>query len=73
MTAVSSSIRELRVTTPSGADYVSLGMQTNYDDPLGKEWTGSETPSIDALLPGQAVEWKIRLEIFPISSHSGSH
>lgn len=70
MTAVSDNMRELRVTSPSGSNYVSLGMQTNLDDPLGKEWGGNDGEAIGALLPGQTAEWKVRLEIFPILNHS---
>jgi galactose mutarotase-like enzyme len=69
LTAMSSTIRELHVTSPTGSRYVGLGLQTNFDDPLGKEWIGSETLPIDALLPGQTLDYKIRLEIFAISNH----
>lgn len=65
LTAASSSIRALRISAPAGADYISIGMQTNFDDPTGKEWTGEDVP-IAVLQPGQAMEWKVRLEIFPI-------
>lgn len=70
MTAASDNMRELRVTSPSSSTYVSLGMQTNLDDPLGKEWIGNDSEAIGTLLPGQTAEWKVRLEIFPISNHS---
>ncbi len=69
VSAMSTSIRAIRVVSPSGSDYVSIGMQTNYDDPTGKQWSDSETP-ITNLLPGQTIEWKVRLEIFPIMKHS---
>lgn len=72
MTAISSNIKELRVVSPGGSKYVSLGMQTNFDDPLGKEWGGTDNLSIATLQPGQVAEWKVRLEIFPISAHTGS-
>ena len=72
MTAVSSNIRELRVTSPSGSNYVAVGAQTNFDDPLGKEWGGADNVSIPTLLPGQTEEWKVRLEIFSVASHSGA-
>ena len=70
MTVLSKDIRELRVNSPSGSRYVSLGMQTNFDDPLGKEWAKQEDAAIPSLLPGQTAEWKVRLEIFGISSRS---
>jgi aldose 1-epimerase len=72
MTAVSDNIRELRVSSPSGANYVSLGTQTNFDDPLGKEWGGADNLSIPDLLPGQTAEWKVRLEIFSVANHSAA-
>ncbi len=72
MTAVSDNIRELRVSSPSGANYVSLGTQTNFDDPLGKEWGGADNAAIPALLPGQTAEWKVRLEIFSVANHSAA-
>jgi aldose 1-epimerase len=72
MTAVSKEISELRVTSPSGSPYVGVGMQTNYDDPLGKEWTGSQTPPITILLPGETTQFRIRLEIFPVANRTGA-
>jgi hypothetical protein len=70
MTAVSDNMRELRLNSPGGSNYVSLGMQTNLDDPFGKEWASGDT--IDTLMPGQTAEWKLRLEIFSISNHPAS-
>lgn len=67
MTAMSANVRELRVSSPAGAGYVGLGMQTNFDDPLGKEWGGVEGAAIMTLPPGQTVEWKVRLEIFSVA------
>lgn len=72
MTKVSGDIRELRVTSPTGSNYVSMGMQTDFDDPLGKEWGGAENVSITSLLPGQTAQWKIRLEIFAIPAHAAA-
>jgi galactose mutarotase-like enzyme len=72
LTAVSNSIRELRVTSPMDAKYVGMGMQTNFDDPLGKEWPAGGDASIPVLLPGETAEYKVRLEIFPITNHNAS-
>ena len=66
MTGVTANIREFRVSSPAGATYVGLGAQTNLDDPLGKEWNGAATPAIVTLMPGQTVEWKVRLEVFAL-------
>ena len=68
MTALSTSIRELRVLSPAGSRYVALGMQTNLDDPLGRQWTDEEGGGIAILQPGQTLEWKVRLEIFPVGN-----
>jgi hypothetical protein len=64
LTALSKSIQAMRVVSPSGANYVSLGAQTNYDDPLGREWEDKE--AITILQPGQSVEWKVKVEIFAL-------
>ena len=64
LTALSGNMRELHVVSPGGAPYVSLGLQTNYDDPFGRQWAVDE--GIMTLLPGASVTWKIRLEIFAL-------
>lgn len=66
VTATSETTREFRVTSPAGSGYVSIGTQTNLDDPLGKQWAGLEGQGIATLQPGQSAEWKVRLEIFPV-------
>ena len=66
MTAFTPSIRELHVVSPADATYVSLGMQTNLDDPFGKEWKGIQDGAIQILQPGESTEWHVRLEIFPV-------
>jgi hypothetical protein len=66
LTALSSSIQAMRVVSPSGSNYVSLGAQTNYDDPLGKEWDTGDKAAIAILQPGQSLEWKVKLEIFAV-------
>jgi aldose 1-epimerase len=65
VTGLSSSIREFRVSAPADKNYVALGTQTNYDSPLSRNWTGDE--AITTLRPGEILEWKVRLEIFPVS------
>ncbi len=66
MTAMSASVREFKVLSPAGGQYVGLGMQTNLDDPFGRQWTGEDGGGITVLQPGQAMEWRVRLEIFPV-------
>ncbi len=67
MSADSASIQALRVTSPAGQGYISLGTQTNYDDPFGREW-GTSGSGITVLLPGQSLQWKVRVEIFAITT-----
>lgn len=62
--SITPSIKALHVIAPSAGGYVSLGMQTNYEDALGKEWNGD---GLATLAPGESVEWKVRLEIFPVA------
>jgi hypothetical protein len=71
MSALSEGMGELRLTSPGGSSYVSMGMQSNLDDPFGKEWTSPDA-AIQTLAPGQTAEWKIRLEIFSVANHASS-
>lgn len=64
VTAMTPGIREMRVTSPAGANYVVIAPQLNYDDPLGREWPASEDTGMVVLQPGQTVQWKVRLELF---------
>ncbi len=70
--AESDNMRELRISSPAGSNYVSMGMQTNLDDPLGREWGAGDNAAILTLMPGQTAEWKVRLEIFSISGRGKS-
>jgi galactose mutarotase-like enzyme len=64
----SDNTREVRVMSPAGSDFVSLGMQSNLDDPFSAAW-GNGDPAISTLLPGQTAEWHVQLQIFPILKH----
>jgi hypothetical protein len=66
MMAISPSIRELRVVSPARGGYLSLGMQSNLDDPFGKEWSEVSGGGIATLQPGESMEWRVRLEIFRV-------
>lgn len=61
-------VKIMRVSSPAGQGYVSLGTQTNFDDPFGKEWNSSYGPGITLLLPGQSMQWKIRVEVFAVAA-----
>jgi aldose 1-epimerase len=69
--AIGDTIREFRVTSPVDANYVSMGTQTNFDDPLGKEWVNVDD-AIPTLAPGATTQWKAQLEIFSINSRTST-
>jgi aldose 1-epimerase len=58
----------MRVYAPTGATFVSIDPQFNYDDPFGREWANGEDTGMVVLQPGQSVQWKIRLEIFSLTA-----
>jgi aldose 1-epimerase len=68
LTVMSPNIKAMRVYAPTGAAFVSIDPQFNYDDPFGREWANGEDTGMVALQPGQSVQWKIRLEIFSLTA-----
>ena len=73
LTAMSSNIKTMRVYAPTGAAFVSIDPQFNYDDPFGREWANGEDTGMVVLQPGQSVQWKIRLEIFSLTAEPPQH
>jgi galactose mutarotase-like enzyme len=67
LTALSSTIKAIRVVAPADADFVSIDPQFNYDDPFGKEWSKDEDTGMVVLQPGQTTQWRVRLEIYSLS------
>ncbi|WP_263381665.1 aldose epimerase family protein [Granulicella arctica] len=67
ITALSPSIKAMRVYAPAGESMISIDPQTNYDDPFGREWSKDEDTGMVVLQPGESMQWKVRLELFPIS------
>jgi len=65
LTALSSTIKAMRVVAKADGDFVSIGPQFNYDDPFGREW-GKDTGMV-VLQPGQSTQWKVRLELFSLT------
>jgi aldose 1-epimerase len=47
---------------------VSISPRFNYDDPLGREWERTVDTGMAVLQPGQTAQWRIRLEIFSLST-----
>ena len=68
ITAMTSNIKAMRVYAPTGANFISIDPQFNFDDPFGREWAKDEDTGMVVLQPGEAVQWKIRLEIFSLTN-----
>jgi galactose mutarotase-like enzyme len=73
ITAETSTIKAIRVYAPLDGSYISIEPQTNYDDPFGHQWGKDEDTGMAVLQPGQSMQWKIRLEIFSLSSGDSGH
>jgi aldose 1-epimerase len=68
ITAQTSTIKAIRVYAPLDGSYISVEPRSNFDDPFGHQWAKDEDTGIVVLQPGQSMQWKIRLEIFSLSS-----
>jgi aldose 1-epimerase len=66
ITAITPTIKAMRVYAPASENFVSIEPQFNYDDPFGTEWPRQEDTGMVVLQPGQSVQWQIRLEIFSL-------
>jgi len=69
ITAMTPTIKAIRVYAPLDGSYISVEPQSNYDDPLGHQWAKDEDTGMVVLQPGESMQWKIRLEIFSLSSN----
>jgi aldose 1-epimerase len=67
LTAMTPTIKAMRVYAPASEKFVSIEPQFNYDDPFGPEWGKEEDTGMVVLKPGQSVQWRVRLEIFPLT------
>jgi galactose mutarotase-like enzyme len=56
-------ITSLRVISPPDKAWVSIGPNTNLDDPFGPEWDSPENAGMITLAPGATLRWKVRVEI----------
>jgi galactose mutarotase-like enzyme len=73
ITAMTSTIRAIRVYAPLDGSFLSIEPQFNYDDPFGREWAKEEDTGMVVLQPGESTQWRIRLEIFSLSSGQTDH
>jgi aldose 1-epimerase len=73
VTAMTSAIKAIRVYAPLDGSFISIEPQFNYDDPFGRQWAKGEDTGMVVLEPGESTVWKIRLEIFSLSSSQAEH
>jgi aldose 1-epimerase len=73
ITAMTSTIKAIRVYAPLDGSFISIQPQFNFDDPFGREWGKDEDTGIVVLQPGQTTQWKIRLEIFSLNTSDAGH
>jgi aldose 1-epimerase len=73
ITALTPTIKEIRVEAPGDKAMVTIDPQFNFDDPFGKEWDKDQDTGMVVLQPGQMVEWKVRLELFPLAMETTQH
>jgi len=60
---LSASITSMRVIAPADKSWVSIGPNTNLDDPFGPEWVQPQDAGMITLAPGATLKWKVRIEI----------
>jgi aldose 1-epimerase len=60
---LSPSITSMRVIAPADKSWVSIGPNTNLDDPFGPEWGDAQAAGMITLAPGATLKWKVRIEI----------
>ena len=65
-TPLTANIKALRVIAPADKPWVAIGPYTNVDDPLGPQWDKAESSGITTLQPGDSLQWKVRVEVFPV-------
>jgi galactose mutarotase-like enzyme len=70
LTLLSTSIKAIHVTAPANGGFITISPQFNYDDPFGREWPRDEDTGMVVLQPGRSATWRIRLEIFALTSNS---
>ena len=72
LTALSPTIKAMRVIAPAAADYLSIEPQYNYPNPFGRAWGKDKDSGMVTLQPGDSTEWKVRLELFTPAGNGSS-
>jgi aldose 1-epimerase len=62
------SVTNMHVIAPGDKPWISVGPNTNLDDPFGPEWNSPERAGMAMLAPGATLRWKVRIEISLIGS-----
>jgi aldose 1-epimerase len=70
MTAMTPQVRAVHVHSARGDNKITIGFQTNYDDPFSRVWASDDFGGINVLQPGQTLQWRIRMEVFATSENS---
>jgi aldose 1-epimerase len=70
MTVLSTAVKAIRVNAPADKPFVTIDPQFNLDDPLGREWPKDQDTGLVVLEPGQSAQWRVRLELFPLTAGS---
>jgi aldose 1-epimerase len=65
---LSTEIRTIQVYAPPDKPFAAIEEQFNFADPFSPIWKGKNTGMV-TLLPGQSVNWTIRLVLF--TPHGG--
>jgi aldose 1-epimerase len=69
---LTANITNMRVNAPADKPWVSIGPNTNLDDPFGPEWGQPQNAGMTILNPGQTMRWKVRLEISLVGASEAS-
>jgi aldose 1-epimerase len=69
---LTANINNMRVIAPADKSWVSIGPNTNLDDPFGPEWGQPQNAGMTILAPGSTMRWKVRLEIALIGASEAS-
>jgi aldose 1-epimerase len=60
---LTANVTNMRVLAPADKPWVSIGPNTNLNDPFGPQWGNPENAGMMILAPGATFRWKVRLEI----------
>lgn len=66
LTAMTPTIRAMRIESRPQSNVITVDPRFNYDDPFGREWSADEDTGMVVLEPGKTTQWRIRLELFPL-------